>query len=134
MASYVLDSFAMLAFFRNEQGAEKISQLLHDAANEKHELYMTCVNAGEVFYMSRRKEVAAKADIAWNALLQFPITFIDTNLEFTYAAANLKARFSFSYADAFAAALTILKKATLLTGDKEFDALAGLTGFKVKYL
>ena len=134
MANYVLDSFAMLAFFRNEQGAEKIAELLHDAANEKHELYMTCINAGEVFYMSYRKDGAAKAEIAWKALLQFPITFVDADMEFTLAAANLKCRFSFSYADAFAAVLTIKRKAALITGDKEFDALIGLTGFKVKYL
>jgi predicted nucleic acid-binding protein len=55
-------------------------------------------------------------------------------MEFTLAAANIKARYSISYTDAFAAALTIKRKATLITSDKEFDALVGVTGFKVKYL
>lgn len=134
MANFVLDSFAMLAFFRNEEGAEKVSQLLHDAANEKHELYMTCINAGEVYYMTSRKENATKAEIAWKALRQFPIHIMEADMEFTYAAAKLKARYSISYADAFAAALTIKRKATLITGDKEFDALMKEPGFKVKYL
>lgn len=134
MANFVMDSFAMLTFFRNEQGAEKVAQLLHDAANEKHELYMPCINAGEVFYITYRKEGAAKADIAWKALLQFPIDIMQADMEFTFAAANLKARYSISYADAFAASLTIKKKATLITGDKEFDALIKEPGFKVKYL
>jgi len=49
-------------------------------------------------------------------------------------AATLKAKFTISYADAFAAALTISKKATLVTVDKEFDKLIGVTSFKVKYL
>ncbi len=104
MANFVLDSFALLAFFMNENNAEKVSELLHDAANEKHALYMTCINAGEVFYMSYRKDGQVKAEIAWKALLQFPINFVDADMEFTLAAAKLKARYRFSYADAFAAA------------------------------
>ncbi len=36
-----------------------------------------------------------------------------------YVSRAFKAKFSFSYADTFAAALTIAKKATLLTDDKE---------------
>ena len=134
MPIFVLDSYAMLAFFRNENGAEKVEQLLQDAAMKKNELYMTWINAGEVFYMTYRKENATKADIAWKALQEFPIHITQADMEFTFAASNLKARYSISYADAFAAALTINKKATLITGDKEFDALIGEKGFKVKYL
>ena len=134
MANYVLDSYAMLAFFRNETGGEKVKQLLHEAATDKHELYMTCINAGEVFYISHRKDGAEKAAITWRALLQFPIHIVDADLEFTLAAAKLKAKYSISYADAFAAALTIKRKATLITGDDEFDALIGEASFKVKYL
>jgi predicted nucleic acid-binding protein len=134
MANYVLDSYAILAFFRNETGGEKVKQLLHEAATDKHELYMTSINAAEVFYMSHRKDGAAKAEIAWRALLQFPIHIIDADLEFSLAAAKIKARHSISYADAFAAALTIKRKATLMTGDDEFEALTGEVSFKVKYL
>jgi hypothetical protein len=39
-----------------------------------------------------------------------------------------------SYADAFAAALTQKKKATLITGDKEFRTMEGEPNFKVKFL
>ena len=134
MAHFVLDSYALLAFFRNEKGAEKVGQLLNDAAADKHELYITSINAGEVYYMSSRKDGTAKAELAWKAMHQFPIHIIDPDLEFTWAAAKLKAKYSISYADAFAAVLTIKRKATLITGDNEFDALAGETGFKVKYL
>jgi ribonuclease VapC len=134
MANFVLDSYAMLAFFRNEEGAAKVAQLLHDAANDKHELYMPCVNAGEVFYITYRKENPSKADIAWKALQLFPIHIVEADMDLTFAAAKLKARFSVSYADAFAAALTISKKAILITGDREFDALIKEPNFKVTYL
>ena len=49
-------------------------------------------------------------------------------------AAKIKAKYSISFADAFAAVFTIRKKATLITGDKEFDLLLNEANFKVKYL
>ncbi|MFT4153838.1 type II toxin-antitoxin system VapC family toxin [Parafilimonas sp.] len=134
MAHYVLDSYALLAYFRNEKGGEKVEQLLNEAAADKHELYLTCINAGEVYYMSSRKDGAAKAELVWKAMRQFPVRIIDADLEFTFIAAKLKAKYSVSYADAFAAALTIKRKATLITGDDEFDVLNGERDFKVKYL
>ncbi len=133
MAHFVLDSYAMLAFFRNEIGAEKVKQLLHEASLNRHELHMTCINAGEVFYITHRKEGAEKAALAWKGLMQFPIHIIDADLDFTLSAAKLKAKYSISYADAFAAALTIKRKATLITGDDEFDVVHE-KGFKLQHL
>lgn len=134
MAHFVLDSYALLAFFRNEEGSDQVEKLLTEAAADKHELYLTNVNAGEVYYMSYRKDGIAKADLAWKAMRQFPIHIIDADLEFTLAAAKLKAKYRISFADAFAAVLAIKRKATLITGDDEFKALAGEGGFKLKYL
>ena len=36
MANYVLDSFALLAFFRDEPGADIVEPLLNAAAGDKH--------------------------------------------------------------------------------------------------
>ncbi|MDQ3682342.1 MAG: type II toxin-antitoxin system VapC family toxin [Bacteroidota bacterium] len=113
-----LASLQVYPEFRNEEGAEKVSQLLHNATNDKYELYMTCINAGEVFYITYRKENAAKAEIAWKAIQQFPIHIVETDMELALISAKLKARYSISYADAFAAALTIKRKGMLITGDK----------------
>ncbi len=134
MANFVLDSYALLAYFRNEPGGEKVEQLLNEAVADKHELYMTCINAGEVYYMAHRKDGADKAALVWKAMLQFPIHLSEADINFTLKAAGLKAIYKLSYADAFAAALAISKKATLITGDREFESLGGETNFKVKYL
>ncbi len=134
MTAVVLDSFALLAYFRNEQGTEKVEQLLKEAAsNEKH-LFITNVNAGEVYYIAYKKDGSEKAELAWKAIQEFPIKLIEADLALTYKAANLKARYRLSYADAFAAALTIVKNATLITGDPEFNNLNGEEGFKVSFL
>ena len=134
MANFVLDSYALLAFFRNEEGSDQVEKLLTEAAADKHEVYLTNINAGEVYYMSHRKDGAAKADLAWKAMRQFPIHIVDADLEFTLATAKLKAKYRISFADAFAATLAIKRKAILITGDDEFEALKNETNFRVKYL
>ncbi len=134
MPGYVLDSYAMLAYFRKEAGGEIVEKILLEAAAGKHELFMACINAGEIFYMAYRKDGADKAALVWKALQQFPIKITDADLQFTHKAAYIKARYSLSFADAFAAALAINKKAVLLTGDTEFNNLINEAGFKVKYL
>ncbi len=134
MAKFVLDSYALLAFFRDETGADDIEKLLNEAAEDKHELYITAVNAGEVYYMSCRKDSVAKANQVWEAMKKFPLHFITADMELTLAAAQIKANHKLSYADAFAAALTIQKKGILVTGDDEFQNLVGEGGFKVKFI
>ena len=84
--------------------------------------------------MAHRKDGADKAALVWKVLHQFPITITEADSAFTFKAANIKARHKLSYADAFAAALTISKKAVLITGDNEFEALSKEANFKVKYL
>lgn len=134
MANFVLDSYALLAYFRQEPGGEQIEKLLYDASTDKHELFLTCINAGEVYYMASRKDGAQKAEKVWKVLQQFPIHILEIDIAFTHKAALLKAKYKMSFADAFAAALTIQKKATLITGDDEFEALKNETHFKVRYL
>lgn len=43
--------------------------------------------------------------------------------------AAIKAKYSLSYADAFAAAVSIDKRAVLITGDDEFRNLKDVSGF-----
>ena len=101
---------------------------------EEIEGYITTINIGEIYYMICRKSNTKAADMAMEALKQFPLHIVEADLKLTMEAAAIKAKYSLSYADAFAAALTINKKATLITGDREFDNLVGETNFKVKYL
>ena len=53
----------------------------------------------------------------------YPIKYIETDKEIPLLAANFKANYKISYEDAFAAGLAELKKAVLVTGDKEFKQL-----------
>jgi predicted nucleic acid-binding protein len=134
MKKIVFDSFALIAFFRKEEGYELVRDLLVKISNDESEGYITTVNIGEIYYMISRKSNKKNAEEAIHDLLHFPLHIVEADLKLTLEAAKLKANYSISYADAFAAALTITKKATLVTGDDEFNILETETNFKVKYL
>ena len=104
------------------------------ATEEQCTIWMTTVNVGEVYYMTKRKENAAKAALAWENLQLLPIIFTDVNMELALNAAVLKADFKLSYADAIAASLSIQQKAALETGDAEFENIRSLKGFRLQML
>ena len=134
MKKIVFDSYALIAFFRQEPGYELVRDLLVKMANDESEGYITAINLGEVYYMISRKSNTKNAEAAITAIKQMPIHIIEPDLKMCLDAAAIKAKHSLSYADAFAAVLTINRKAVLITGDDEFKSLVGETNFKVKYL
>ena len=125
MPATVLDSFALVAYFRGEPCGMAVKELLQKAGRADKPLHMSEVNYAEVKYMILRKEGAAVWEDARQVLLALPIEFHDATREMSDIAADLKSRFSVSLADAFAAALAKVKKAELVTGDPEFKALQG---------
>lgn len=122
-AAPVLDSYALLAFLRGEPGEEQVAALLEKAGNRDTPLHMTEVNYAEVKYLVVRKDGAERwAQIA-RELPTLPIEFHPADGALANAAADFKARFKISLADAFTAALAKEKKAELVTGDPEFKPL-----------
>ena len=123
MPGKVLDSFALIAYFRDEPGAETVENLLVTAGKKDTPLHMTDVNYAEVKYSIVKKDGAGAWGEAAKILQGMPIDFHATNRALADIAADFKSRFKISLADAFAAALAKEKKADLVTGDPEFKAL-----------
>jgi predicted nucleic acid-binding protein len=123
MAAKVLDSFALIAYFRDEPGAETIENLLVTAGKKDSPLHMTDVNYAEVKYSIVKKDGAQAWEEAAKILEGLPIDFHSTSRELADTAADFKVRFKMSLADAFAAALAKEKKAELVSGDPEFKPL-----------
>ena len=123
MAVKVLDSWALLAFFKGEKAADDVETLIHKATDEKVRLVMCVVNWGEVYYGMWRAGGKAAADDVAVDLSRMPIELVDADLHLTKQAAIYKATHKISYADAFAAALAKIKNAELVTGDAEFKSL-----------
>ena len=121
----VLDSFALIAYFRDEPGAQAMENLLVAAGKTDSPLCMSDVNYAEVKYSILKKDGAKAWTAAANVLQSLPIDFYGTNRLLADLAADFKVRFKISLADAFAAALAKEKKAHLVTGDPEFKSLEG---------
>ena len=125
MATKVLDSWAVIAFFEDEPEAEAVEEIIHRASLDRHKLLMSVVNWGEVYYNTMRETSQAEAEARMQDIASLPIEIVglDDDLKITRQAAIYKATYRISYADAFAAALAKEKKAELVTGDPEFKTL-----------
>jgi ribonuclease VapC len=122
-APAVLDSHALLAYFRGEENGLKVRDLLDKAASADRPLHMSDVNYAEVKYTLLKKDGPDAWEQAAEVLKSLPIDFHSTNRALADTAADFKARFKISLADAFAAALAKEKKAELVTGHPEFKPL-----------
>jgi predicted nucleic acid-binding protein len=116
--AFVLDACAMIAFLNNETGAETIAGLIQKAEDKKISLYMTSIQALEVYYDRIRIKGRNYADGFLQALYTSSINIIPhvshSNIRI---AGYLKTHYSLSLADAVAIAAAYILSAVLVTGD-----------------
>lgn len=123
MATKVLDSYALMAFFEDEPGADFVRGLIQKAVESDTNLLMSVVNLGEIWYSIARTNSPEIADQYVHEIKGMAIEIVDIDWTLTRQAAAFKVNGNISYADCFAAALAKVKKAELVTGDKEFKIL-----------
>jgi predicted nucleic acid-binding protein len=125
MATKVLDSWALIAFFEDEPVADTVEELIHRAALDRHELLMSVINWGEIYHNTMRETSQSEAEARIKEIASLPIEIVGVsdNLKMTWQAAIYKATYRVAYADAFAAALAKERRAELVTGDPEFKSL-----------
>jgi|ERR1700730_1361691 predicted nucleic acid-binding protein len=121
--TYVLDASAVLDFVDDGPGAERIEQLFRDARSSNTPLLMSVLNWGEVLYLSwqRRGEESARRTVA--DLLRLPIELVPVDLSHALKAGEFKVIHKIPYVDCVAAALSTLRRATLVTADRDFEKL-----------
>ena len=113
----ILDSFALLAYLKGENGYEKVKKFLSGS----NPLLMNDINIGETFYILAKERGLDKAEYFLNIILpSLPISPVSNTLQDVIQAANLKARYPISFADCFVIATAIKEKATIITGDPDF--------------
>jgi predicted nucleic acid-binding protein len=123
MKSMILDSYALISYLNKEQGYPVVAEIFEKNI-ENEDLSLVCVvNLGEVYYHALRVGGKEKAQLVLDIIKVLPVEIVDADTELTLMAAEYKAFNKMSYADAYAAALTKMKKGSLVTGDKEFKAL-----------
>lgn len=117
---YVLDSFALLAFFRAESGGSRVRQLLEEATQGDVQVAITTVNLGEAAYRTEREFGLERAQEVLSKIDEYRPLVVGVDLDLALAAAHLKARHRMAYADCLAAALGQRLEAPLVTGDPDF--------------
>ncbi|MDQ6631066.1 MAG: type II toxin-antitoxin system VapC family toxin [Verrucomicrobiota bacterium] len=122
MATKVLDSWALMAFFKNESAADAVEEMLHRAVLDRHKLLMSVVNWGEIYYSIMRADGKDIAEQRAHEIASLPIDIVGVgdDLGIARQAAIFKATKKMSYADCFGAALAKIKNAEFVTGDPEF--------------
>lgn len=120
---YVLDSFALLALFQDEPGADQVDQLLRGAQRGQVYLAMTVINLGEVIYRTIREKGLARADEVLARIEELAIKIVDVDRELALTAAYLKGSHRLAYAGCMVAALAQRVDGTIVTGDPDFHQL-----------
>jgi len=130
MKRYVMDSYAMIAYFEDEPGADRVAQVLRQLIQGKAKGFMSVVNWGEVYYNTMREQGVAEAEKVIVQLDKFPIQMVEVSKDLAYEAAKLKGKYRIAYADCFAVALSLKLGASLVTGDPEFKKLKEPISFR----
>ena len=124
MKEYVLDANAVLRYLKVGDGAggEKVQELFLQAQRAQVRLFMSVVNLGEVFYILLR-HLGEQRALHYIRVMQHAVTVVEADLHQTIQAATLKHRYHLGYADSFAAALALGKRATLVSADSGFESV-----------
>jgi PIN domain nuclease of toxin-antitoxin system len=128
--SYVLDSYAVLAYLNNETGGNRVQEVLELSQQGNCHALMCLVNLGEVLFMTERRFGLAMTQSVLALVDSLPLVLMDATRDLILNATHLKAHYKISYADAFVVAAAIGENAIILTGDPEFEPVASLVNIE----
>ena len=122
---YVLDACALIAFFNDEPGAEKMETLLERAARHEVIIVMSVVNLYEVYYDSLRSGGQSTASALLSDVDELSVEIVrQCSDELLEQAAFFKVNEKVSLADSFALGLAKLKNGNLVSTDHhELDSI-----------
>jgi predicted nucleic acid-binding protein len=131
----IVDSWPVLELFREREPAtRRFLKILDQADRGDITLQMSRIIRGEIWYQAARRWGLEIYPAYQARLARLPIEVVSVDDALVDQAAELKARFSISYADCFAAALAIRTKARILTGDPDFYKLEAEGLLKVHWI
>jgi predicted nucleic acid-binding protein len=132
-ATHCLDACAVIAYLRQEPGAEVLKALI-ELPNTF--LAMHVCNLGEVYYDFFRDDGLTAAHTAWTHTLALPLELRrEADDAFIQKVGIIKVEEHVSFADAFALALTERLSIPLVTTDHhEFDAVERKGHFRFLWL
>ena len=126
MSGYLFDTSALLALRDNEPGADRVADLLGAAIDGGPACHGCFMSLMEVLYRVWKDEGEMAGRTAYAVCQQMGISWQHENSTFLQRAAEVKARFPLSLADAWIAATALELDAVLVHKDPEFERVDGL--------
>lgn len=133
MSAWLFDTSALLALRDDEPGADRVVELLRDAATGGQVCHACFISQMEIFYRVWKDEGEAAGRAAYAACLDLPIVWVHESPALLERAASVKACHPLSLADAWIAAAALETGATLVHKDPEFENLPGLAEERLPY-
>jgi ribonuclease VapC len=123
MKRCLLDTSALLTLRDDETGAEQVADLLYQAQNGHIDCLACFMTLMELLYRVWKDEGETAGRLAYEQVQALPITWVHEDRLLLEKAAELKACYTISLADAWIAAAAILNSAELIHKDPEFASL-----------
>ena len=123
--TYIFDACTLLAFYKDEKGAEKIETLLDEAVSGQSKIYMHAINLIEIHYFFLRVLGLAKANIILDEIYKLPISIIETIDTMIFSeTSRLKAQYAIPLGDSIGLATAIKMNGTFVTADhSDFETI-----------
>lgn len=118
--SYVFDSFALLAFFRDEVAADVVEDMLRSTQQGGAHVAIASVNLGEVAYRTENEFGFERLEEVLGKIVELEVDIVDVDRALALVAARHRAIYKMSYADCIATALAQRLDVPLVTGDPDF--------------
>jgi predicted nucleic acid-binding protein len=133
MASYVLDTSAILTILNQEDGVDTVLDLLKRAGDNRDLIFIPFIALMELEYLLLRKIIPEETQALLELIKAWPVTIPESTEEWRHLAAAMKAQTSLSVADAWIASLAWLNQAELVHKDPEYEKAPDLQMIKLPY-
>ncbi|MEO8852541.1 MAG: PIN domain-containing protein [Ginsengibacter sp.] len=117
---YVLDSCALIAYLRKENGAQRVADTFEKALEKDCMIYIHKATVAEVYFDTLRTSNINEAENMIKDLSLLPLSFSNTfTNEFIKQIGYFKVNYKVSFADCFVLALASVKKAIIISSDHQ---------------
>ncbi len=123
MKRYLLDTSAFLTLRDDEDGADQVADILRMAQTQNAHCFACFLTLMEVFYRVWKDEGEREGRLAYEQCQTLPVNWIHEDRQLLEKAAEIKANYGLSPADAWIGASAILNDSILVRKDPEFEAL-----------
>ncbi|MGO8786417.1 MAG: PIN domain-containing protein [Terriglobia bacterium] len=130
--THVFDASALIAYFKGEEGHDRVAALLTD---ERNNLAIHIVNLCEVYYGYLRSDGLERANDAWERAAKLLGVLGNNGEDFMKRVARWKVRDGLGLGDSFVAAFAEENAAILVTADHtDFDPIQQAGLIRVEFI